>query len=77
MTLVSLEEMALDPQEAHSWEGCGEEGRRKKSSVALEGAQQEAARCCPAHSFTSLQLGRPGAGMTGTRDQAWSRGCES
>ena len=62
------------PEKPHSWEGVGRRGRRKKSSVVSEGAAGSCKDVCPAHSFTSLQLGRPGVGMTGTRDQAWRRG---
>lgn len=60
--------------------GCGEEEEEKEEDefccLGGAGAAGSCKDVCPAHSFTSQQLGRPGAGKTGTWGPAQEGECE-
>lgn len=49
-------------------------GRGRGVLLSQRGAAGSFEDVCPAHSFTSQQLGRPGVGMTGTQGPAQEKG---
>lgn len=62
--LASLEGTGLGSQRSPSWEGVGRRRRRKKRSVFSEGSSRKLQGCLPSTPVHSLQLGRPGVGVT-------------
>lgn len=64
--------MALDPREAPAGRVWREGGGRVL--LSQRGAAGSLEDVCPAHSYTSQQLARPGMGMIGTQGPAQEKG---